>query len=163
MPFNKIKMTLESRDNFSETHASAETCLVGSIHWLIMFCLFIFQLINLYSMVTGQINHSQVILMGFFSLVNALINPILYAKMSQRYRKGYIYIFKKILSVCGGAKPDGSFFGKWMWTSGGLAVIRVDGKFPKHFCLERTQWKFSVICPRKNIQTVQEGIRRPPF
>jgi len=67
-------------------------------------------LINLYSMVTGKINHSQVILVGFFSLVNALINPILYSKMSQRYRKGYVYIFKKILSVCGREKPDASFF-----------------------------------------------------
>ena len=64
-------------------------------------------------MVTGKINHSQVILVGFFSLVNALINPILYGKMSQRYRKGYVYIFKKILSVCGREKPDASFFGKF--------------------------------------------------
>ena len=77
-------------------------------------CLF-FQLINLYSMVTGKINHSQVILVGLFSLVNALINPILYGKMSQRYRKGYVYIFKKVLSVCGGEKPDNSFFGKFVF------------------------------------------------
>jgi len=67
-------------------------------------------LINLYSMVTGQINHSLVIIIGFFSLVNALINPILYGKMSLRYRQGYVYIFKKILSLCGAQKPDGSFF-----------------------------------------------------
>ena len=81
------------------------------------FCLFVFlsfQLINLYSMVTGRINHSQVILVGLFSLVNALINPILYGKMSQRYRKGYVYIFTKILSVCGGERPDNSFFGKFV-------------------------------------------------
>ena len=63
-------------------------------------------------MVTGQINHSLVIIIGFFSLVNALINPILYGKMSLRYRHGYVYIFKKILSLCGAQKPDGSFFGK---------------------------------------------------
>ena len=63
-------------------------------------------------MVMGQINHSLVIIIGMFSLVNALINPVLYGKMSQRYRKGYIYIFKKILSVCGAEQPDGSFFGK---------------------------------------------------
>ena len=63
-------------------------------------------------MVTGQINHSLVVIIGMFSLVNALINPVLYGKMSQRYRKGYIYIFKKILSVCGAEHPDGSFFGK---------------------------------------------------
>lgn len=63
-------------------------------------------------MVTGQINHSLVIIIGFFSLVNALINPILYGKMSLRYRQGYVFIFKKILSLCGAQKPDGSFFGK---------------------------------------------------
>ncbi|KAL9971357.1 hypothetical protein ACROYT_G023870 [Oculina patagonica] len=67
-------------------------------------------LINLYSMVTGQINHRQVIIIGFCSLVNALINPILYGKMSLRYRQGYMYIFKRILSLCGAEKPDGSFF-----------------------------------------------------
>lgn len=65
-------------------------------------------------MVTGQINHSLVIIIGFFSLVNALINPILYGKMSLRYRQGYAYIFKKILSICGAQKPDGSFFGKFL-------------------------------------------------
>lgn len=63
-------------------------------------------------MVTGQINHSLVVIIGMFSLVNALINPILYGKMSQRYRKGYTYIFRKILSVCGGDQPHGTFFGK---------------------------------------------------
>ena len=63
-------------------------------------------------MVTGKFNHSQVILVGMLSLVNALINPILYGKMSLRYRLGYLYIFKRTLSVCGASKPDGSFFGK---------------------------------------------------
>lgn len=67
-------------------------------------------LINLYSMITGKFNHSQVILVGMLSLVNALINPILYGKMSLRYRQGYIFIFRKILSLCGASKPDGSFF-----------------------------------------------------
>lgn len=63
-------------------------------------------------MVTGKFNHSQVILVGMLSLVNALINPILYGKMSLRYRQGYIFTFRKILSLCGASKPDGSFFGK---------------------------------------------------
>ena len=63
-------------------------------------------------MITGKFNHSQVILVGMLSLVNALINPILYGKMSLRYRQGYIFIFRKILSLCGASKPDGSFFGK---------------------------------------------------
>lgn len=61
-------------------------------------------------MVTGKFNHSQVILVGMLSLVNALINPILYGKMSLRYRLGYLYIFKRTLSACGASKPDGSFF-----------------------------------------------------
>ncbi|XP_068755892.1 thyrotropin-releasing hormone receptor-like [Montipora capricornis] len=66
-------------------------------------------LANLYSLVTGRTDRATVILIGFFSLVNALINPILYGKMSPRYRNGYIYIFKKILSMCGGEKPDAAF------------------------------------------------------
>ena len=63
-------------------------------------------------MVAGQINHSTVILIGFFSLVNALINPILYGKMCLRYRKGYGFVFRKILSICGGEKPEDVIFGR---------------------------------------------------
>lgn len=67
-------------------------------------------LTNLYSMVAGQINHITVILIGFFSLVNALINPLLYGKMCLRYRKGYCFVCRKILSLCGGEKPEDLIF-----------------------------------------------------
>ena len=73
---------------------------------------------NLYSMVAGQINHSTVILIGFFSLVNALINPLLYGKMCLRYRKGYCFVCRKILSLCGGEKPEDLIFGRYRLMEG---------------------------------------------
>jgi hypothetical protein len=70
------------------------------------------QLINFVGLVRGHLSHTVEVIVGFFSLVNAIINPILYGKMSLRYRRGYQFIFKKIMSICGGTKPDGRFFGE---------------------------------------------------
>ena len=88
-------------------------------------------------MVTGKFDHNQVILVGMLSLVNALINPILYGKMSLRYRQGYIFIFRKILSLCGASKPDGSFFGKILI---------------KRFLKVRSFWKYKIKHILSNFQ-----------
>ncbi|XP_032238072.2 uncharacterized protein DDB_G0290685 [Nematostella vectensis] len=67
-------------------------------------------LMNLVSLAQGRLSHSLEIIIGMLSLVSALINPLLYGKMSLRYRKGFLFIFKKIAVICGGKQPDGSFF-----------------------------------------------------
>ncbi|KAK3740258.1 hypothetical protein QZH41_017829 [Actinostola sp. cb2023] len=65
---------------------------------------------NLVSLVHGHLPHAVEIIVGFLSLVSAIINPLLYGKMSLRYRRGYQFILRKILSICGGEKPDGRLF-----------------------------------------------------
>ena len=47
-----------------------------------------------------------VIFTSVISLLHAVVNPPLYAWMSQRYRRGYLFVFKMALSVCGGTRPD---------------------------------------------------------
>ncbi len=61
---------------------------------------------NFISLITGERNETVVKLVGMFSLINGLINPVLYATIYPRYRKGYVFVFKTISSFCGGKKPD---------------------------------------------------------
>ena len=71
------------------------------------------QMVNLVSLVKKKPeSSSEVVIAGLFSLINGLINPILYGKMSTRYRKGYMFVLRKITSLCGCAPPEADFFSK---------------------------------------------------
>eukprot|EP00795_Rhopilema_esculentum_P006943 gene6943-12563_t len=60
---------------------------------------------NLFSLVTGKSNQNVIRVIGVFSLINGFLNPIVYATIYPRYKKGYIFAFQTILRVCGGRKP----------------------------------------------------------
>lgn len=47
-----------------------------------------------------------VVFTSVISLLHAVVNPPLYGWMSQRYRQGYLFVFKMVLSVCGGRRPS---------------------------------------------------------
>ena len=66
---------------------------------------FILQGSNLFSLVTGKSNQNVIRVIGVFSLINGFLNPIVYATIYPRYKKGYIFVFQTILRVCGGRKP----------------------------------------------------------
>ena len=55
-----------------------------------------------------------VIFTSVISLLHAVVNPPLYAWMSQRYRQGYLFVFKMALSVCGGTRPDRRSLSKFL-------------------------------------------------
>lgn len=46
-----------------------------------------------------------VLFTSLISLLHALANPPLYGWMSQRYRRGYLFVFKMALSICAGQRP----------------------------------------------------------
>ena len=70
-------------------------------------------MVNLVSLVKEKPeSSSEVVIAGLFSLVNGLINPILYGKMSSRYGRGYYFVLRKIACICDKTKPEGDFFGK---------------------------------------------------
>ncbi|KXJ08762.1 hypothetical protein AC249_AIPGENE11490 [Exaiptasia diaphana] len=67
---------------------------------------FSLQFNNLASLITGKEPNKNVSLVaGLMSLLHALVNPILYGKMSQRYRRGYLQVLKTIRMLCGGEQP----------------------------------------------------------
>ena len=69
--------------------------------------LFYFQLNNLFCLIVDQQPSPKIVLLTtLFSFLHALANPLLYGWMSQRYRRGYIFVFKMVLSACGGHRPD---------------------------------------------------------
>ena len=57
-----------------------------------------------------------VIFTSVISLLHAVVNPPLYAWMSQRYRQGYLFVFKMALSVCGGTRPNRRSLSKGLFT-----------------------------------------------
>lgn len=56
-----------------------------------------------------------VLFTSLISLLHALANPPLYGWMSQRYRRGYLFVFKMALSVCGGQRPKRRLFLSKFW------------------------------------------------
>lgn len=72
----------------------------------IQFILQLSQLNNLFSLIVGKEPNIKIsVIAGLMSLLHALVNPVLYGKMSQRYRRGYILVLKTILMLCGGERP----------------------------------------------------------
>ncbi|CAH3128548.1 unnamed protein product [Porites lobata] len=66
-----------------------------------------FLLNNLFCLIIDQQPSPKIVLLTtLFSFLHALANPLLYGWMSQRYRRGYIFVFKMVLSACGGHRPD---------------------------------------------------------
>lgn len=68
-----------------------------------------------------------VVFTSVISLLHAVVNPPLYGWMSQRYRRGYVFVFKMALSVCGGTRPNRRSLSKFLspvltFLSPGLSV-----------------------------------------
>ena len=61
---------------------------------------------NFYSLFTNKQNDRVIIIVGFCSLINGLINPIIYGTLNPRYKKGYLFVLRKIFTICGGKQPD---------------------------------------------------------
>ena len=57
-----------------------------------------------------------VVFTSVISLLHAVVNPPLYGWMSQRYRRGYVFVFKMALSVCGGNRPNRRSLSKFLFT-----------------------------------------------
>lgn len=55
-----------------------------------------------------------VVFTSVISLLHAVVNPPLYGWMSQRYRRGYVFVFKMGLSVCGGTRPNRRSLSKFL-------------------------------------------------
>eukprot|EP00794_Sanderia_malayensis_P015436 gene15436-17012_t len=61
---------------------------------------------NLVSLATRRTNETVIRIVGLCSLINGLVNPIIYATVYPRYKRGYLFVLKTILRLCGGRKPD---------------------------------------------------------
>lgn len=65
------------------------------------------QLNNMFCLIVDQEPAKKVVVFtSVISLLHAVVNPPLYGWMSQRYRRGYLFVFKMALSVCGGTRPN---------------------------------------------------------
>ena len=97
-------------------------CLIANLNFILspsqlnnMFCLianlnFILpppQLNNMFCVIANQEPAKPVVVFtSVISLLHAVVNPPLYGWMSQRYRRGYLFVFKTALSICGGKRPN---------------------------------------------------------
>ena len=81
-----------------------------------------------------------VIFTSVISLLHAVVNPPLYAWMSQRYRQGYLFVFKMALSVCGGTRPNRRSLSKGLftWREGAPANRATRGGLTSHTFLSKT-------------------------
>ena len=64
---------------------------------------------NLISLILGKASKpddTSTKIVGIFSLVNGLMNPVVYAAIYPRYKKGYVFVFRTIFRICGGKKSN---------------------------------------------------------
>lgn len=73
------------------------------------------QLNNMFCLIVDREPAKKVVLFtSVISLLHAVVNPPLYGWMSQRYRRGYLFVFKLALSVCGGTRPNRRSLSKFL-------------------------------------------------
>ena len=83
------------------------------------------QLNNMFCLIVDQEPAKKVVVFtSVISLLHAVVNPPLYGWMSQRYRRGYLFVFKVALSVCGGTRPNRRSLSKFFVTCLATLVSR---------------------------------------
>lgn len=105
---NRRQESVRTPGNTSGVRSVRKLALMMGIVVIIYYISWLpFLLNNLYCLIVDQQPSAKLVLFtSLISLLHALANPPLYGWMSQRYRRGYFFVFKMVLSMCGGHRPN---------------------------------------------------------